>query len=78
MATIHDSAMIVQEILGNQVLQSLKTLSPKVCARLLRLILASPELQFSKIDLSECGVDNDAMRTIIESLFPLSKFVKHL
>jgi len=68
----------VQEILRNRVFHSLKQLPPKVGARLLRIVLASPELQFSRIDLSECSINAESMQIILEGLFPLSKYVRHL
>jgi len=68
----------MRDILGSSMFQSCRNLTPTICSRLLRIILASPELQFSKIDLSECGLDSDSMSTIIEGLFPISLSIRHL
>ena len=68
----------MQDVLGNSLFHSFRNLTPKICSRLLRIILAAPELQFAKIDLSECGMDSDSMSTIIEGLFPISMSVRHL
>jgi len=68
----------MRDILGDGMFQSFRNLTPKVCSRLLRIVLAAPELQFAKIDLSECGLDSDSMSTIIEGLFPISTSVRHL
>ena len=69
----------IDSILGSKLCNSsFQELTPKICSRLLRIILAAPELQFAKIDLSECGVDSEALRIIIEGLFPISPSIRHL